>query len=141
MRGSWMVVLSLATAACGNATEPVEQNGTFQQVEAGDTIRLAYGMGAALGETGARIVFRGVVVDSRCPVDVTCVWQGDAHVKLDAIQPPGGTRQIDLHTSLEPGDAQFAGYRILLLDIAPDPVSTAPIRPQDYSVRLAISRG
>src|SRR5690606_19890291 len=78
-----VMMAALAAAACGGTTDPVDQGSVFQQVEAGDTIRLRYGQSASLGTGGARIVFRSIEADSRCPINAVCVWQGDAHIRLD----------------------------------------------------------
>lgn len=141
MRAYLTVMISaIAAAACGGTTDPVDQGSVFQQVEAGDTIRLRYGRSVSLGTSGARIVFRSIEADSRCPINVVCVWQGDAHIRLDGIEAAGSTR-IDLHTGIEPHAAEFAGYRIELLEVTPAPIDPPEARPQDYSVRLAVSRG
>lgn len=139
---SWTIlaVIAVASAAC-STPEPLEQSGSLQHVEAGDTIRLQYGGSAALGSAGARIVFSDVEADSRCPTDVTCVWAGDAHVQIEAVSPDGTTRTLDLHTTLEPMAAEFAGYRIHLVEVSPSRMDGVIVQLSDYSVRLAISRG
>jgi hypothetical protein len=138
---SWTILAVIAACAAACSTpEPFEQSGSLQHVEAGDTIRLEYGGSAALGSAGARIVFRAVAADSRCPTDVTCVWAGDAHVQIEASLD-GTTRTLDLHTTLEPMEAEFAGFRIRLIEVAPSRMDGVIVQPGDYSVRLAISRG
>ncbi|MGH7464565.1 MAG: hypothetical protein ACREK1_05275 [Longimicrobiales bacterium] len=136
-----MSLLAAAAAACGGATEPPDQAGSVRHIEAGDTVRLRYGESARLGSDGPLIVFRSVEEDSRCPVDVTCVWAGDAHVRLDASQLSGTSQPIDLHTTLDPKEAGIAGYRIRLLDVAPARTDQDAVRPEHYSILLAISRG
>lgn len=141
MKGILAVTMAaVSAAACGRTTDPVDQGSTYQHVEAGDTIRLRHGESASLGTSGARIVFRSVEADSRCPINAVCVWQGDAHIRLDGIEA-ARSMSIDLHTTLEPQEAEFAGYRIELLEVAPAPIDPPEARPDDYSVRLAISRG
>lgn len=137
---AFLLVIAGGFVAC-SSSEPLEQSALHQQVEAGDTIRLHYGESAALGDSGARIVFRSVQTDSRCPVDVTCVWAGDAHVTIEGVSPDGGTHTLDLHTTLEPLEAEFAGYRLRMVELRPSRMDGVPVQPTDYSVRLAISRG
>jgi hypothetical protein len=139
---TWMIlaVMAAGAAACSTA-EPLEHSAALQHVEAGDTIRLEYGGSASLGSTGAQIVFRAVEADSRCPVDVMCVWAGDAHVQIEAASLDGTMRTLDLHTTLEPMEAEFAGFRIRLIEVAPSRMDGVIVKPADYSVRLAISRG
>lgn len=135
-----LLVVTLSSVSCGRTTEPVSHGAELQVVEAGDTITLQYGDSALLGTGGPSITFSAVEADSRCPVNVTCVWAGDAHVRLDGRRG-AGSEPIELHTGVEPMEAVFAGYRVRLLDVAPPRREGDDVRPADYSVRLAISRG
>jgi hypothetical protein len=129
-----------ASAACGRTGEPIEPADTHQ-VQAGDTVELRFGESAQLGDAGVRITFTRVAGDSRCPVDVTCVWAGDAHVQLEATAPSADGATLDLHTGVAPVEVEFAGYRIRLTDVSPQRREADGVKPRDYSVRLAISRG
>src|SRR5712671_4055395 len=51
---------------------------------------LPLGKSAAVSGTGARITFRRVTEDSRCPVDVTCIWAGDAKIELAVSRNASG---------------------------------------------------
>ncbi|MGQ0589995.1 MAG: hypothetical protein ACT4N8_10780 [Sphingosinicella sp.] len=87
---------------------------------------------AALGET-VRIVDlvvtpRAVVEDSRCPVDVTCIWAG--RIVLRAQVNDGASRRVfdlDLGQSVQVGDGMLA-----LREVTPARHSGAPISPADY---------
>lgn len=140
MKTGIVVAALLATAACGRTTEPVGFDQTAQQVTAGDTVLLRLGESAVLDER-VRVVFRAVEGDSRCPINVQCVWAGDAQVRLDAAERDAAPQALELHTTLEPHDAVFAGYRIRLVELAPQRSEPDTIQPRHYSVRLAISRG
>ena len=129
-----------ASAACGRTGEPIEPDGTYH-VQAGDTVVLRIGEAAQLGSQGARITFARVAGDSRCPVDVTCVWAGDAHIQLDAAAPSIEGETLDLHTGMQPVEAEFAGFRIRLVEVLPQRRDPDDVETGDYSVRLAISRG
>jgi hypothetical protein len=93
------------------------------QISPGQTVQVA--------DTGLRITFQEVPDDSRCPVDVTCVWAGDATVMLSVVKPPRPAATLALHAS---GGAQneavYEGYRVKLMGLAPKPRSTSTI-PQD----------
>ncbi|HSK18347.1 MAG TPA: hypothetical protein VK912_04360 [Longimicrobiales bacterium] len=135
-----LLAVALSAVSCGRTTEPVSHGSELRVVEAGDTLTLQYGDSALLGRSGPSITFSAIEADSRCPVDVTCVWAGDAHVRLDGSRG-AGREPLELHTGIEPTEAEFAGYRIRLLDVSPPRREGDDVRPADYSVRLAISRG
>jgi hypothetical protein len=140
MRKAVTLAAAALCIACGRTTEPVDADGSTEHVTAGDTIVLTHGQTAVLGNA-ARIVFRAVESDSRCPVDVTCVWEGDAHVRLEGAAQSAEWQPLDLHTALEPREITFAGFRIQLLGVSPQRRDGDEVRQRDYSVRLAISRG
>ena len=102
---------------------------------------LAPGQTAEVEGTGLRVTFESVSADSRCPVDVTCVWEGDAVVMV-SVQATGSARlQHELHTSGRyPTEADAGDYRVRLVEVAPAPRSGASPAPGDYRVTLLVSR-
>ncbi|HEX6133420.1 MAG TPA: hypothetical protein VFZ24_05640 [Longimicrobiales bacterium] len=138
---SWIAAAALlGAAACGRATEPVEITDAPRHVAAGDTVVLRVGESAVVDNV-VRLLFRSVESDSRCPINVQCVWAGDAQIRLDAAAAESAWQPLELHTNLEPRAATFDGYRIDLVDVAPQRSEPDTIQPRHYSVRLAISRG
>lgn len=90
---------------------------------------------------GLRVGFQGVGQDSRCPIDVVCIWEGDAAVALllRAGSDPAAPRE--LHTSARGGrETIFAGYKVRLESLLPAARSTQPIRPYDYRATLVVER-
>ena len=87
-----------------------------------------------------RIGFGGVRSDSRCPVDVICVWQGDAAVEIGVAFGMGPTVPYVLHTALEPRSVELGIYRITLAEVRPVPVSTSRIPPDHYVAGLRLER-
>ncbi|HEX6308195.1 MAG TPA: hypothetical protein VFZ69_08415 [Longimicrobiales bacterium] len=138
---SWIALAALiGIAACGRATEPVGTTDMPVHVTAGDTVLLRLGESALIDDT-VRLLFRSVEADSRCPLNVQCVWAGDAQIRLDAAGSTSAWQALELHSNVEPRAATFAGYRIQLVDIAPQRTHPDTIQPRHYSARLAISRG
>ena len=91
-------------------------------------------------DTVMRIGFGGVGADSRCPVDVMCVWQGDAAVEIGVAFGEGPTVPYVLHTALEPRGVELGIYRITLVEVRPVPVSTSRIPPNQYVAGLRLER-
>ncbi len=92
-------------------------------------------------DTSLTIVFEDVESDSRCPVRVTCVWAGDAVVRLRLEVPRARPVRHTLHTSEQLGRAiTHEGTRIQLVTLEPLPSpEAAPLR-HDYRLTLAIER-
>jgi hypothetical protein len=131
------VILVLGVPGCESPSEaPGEQysllTGGAQEV----TVR--YGDEVAVNGSVIRVAFGEVLSDSRCAVDVTCVWAGNAEVQLGIRAGMGPTYALLVNTTLEPRFADWQGIRVTLLELKPAPRSDRPIRPEDYSVRLKL---
>ena len=73
------------------------------------------------------------IEDSRCPLDVTCVWEGNvtAMINLD-------NKTLDASAYFTPGlTVTFPPYEITMTDIQPHPIST---EKPDYVATLELSR-
>jgi hypothetical protein len=102
------------------------------------TVILFRGQHALIGSEPLEIVFRDVVEDSRCPTDVTCVWAGNGKVRLRLTLGTGSESTADLNTGLLPSRTEVGPYRITLVELSPDPVSTASIPPERYRINLLV---
>lgn len=89
---------------------------------------------------GLRVTFTRVLEDSRCPVDVVCVWAGNAKVELELALTGHGQSTAELNSTLEPQEVEFAGYLVRYLDLEPRPKSGQPIDPRAYRLTLVVSR-
>ncbi|MGQ9477281.1 MAG: hypothetical protein ACUVRH_02170 [Candidatus Bipolaricaulia bacterium] len=98
------------------------------------------GIGQTAQVEGLQVTFTKVLEDSRCPVDVVCVWAGNAKVELELALSDHGRSTIELNSTLEPREISFAGYLVRYIDLKPHRKSTQPIDPQAYRLTLVISR-
>ncbi len=101
---------------------------------------LRFGDAKPVGLDGLMVGFEGVQVESRCPIGVFCVWEGDAECLL-WMQPPGGEAEyFALHTYHVWDQHHDVGpYRMILLEVEPYPVFGEPIAPQDYFVTVLVT--
>ncbi|PKL82027.1 MAG: hypothetical protein CVV24_12220 [Ignavibacteriae bacterium HGW-Ignavibacteriae-3] len=83
--------------------------------------------------------FEGVGADSRCGVDVVCVWAGDGEVFLK-VSANNSSQRYTLHTNLDPREISVNGYVIQLVNLFPAPRSDRRINQQDYNIDLRISK-
>ena len=121
------VVALLAAAGC-TPVAPTEG------VPLGRPFTLQPGTGGQIEGTDLRVIFQGVVSDSRCPADAICVQAGDAVVELRV-----GTALVLLRSASAP--EQVVGiYRVRLTRVEPYPASSQPIAPGDYRATLIVTR-
>jgi hypothetical protein len=133
MREAKTAALALLVAACGLSTGPGTTGDDDPQ-----TVELGVGDEVAIPGTVLRVPFLGVEEDSRCPVDVTCVWEGNAAVELGLTASSGPTHLHVLNTALEPKAVDFNGVRVTLVGVAPQPRDGEPIPADDYVITLRL---
>lgn len=123
--------LIFAVAACATVDTAVV-------ADPGAEFNLAVGKSATISGTGYRIAFNRVTEDSRCPVDVQCVWAGDAKIELTISRSgaPGDTRVI----SLTPpnSDATVGDVKFRFVSLAPTPRQSEPPASRAYVARLMV---
>ena len=86
--------------------------------------------------------FVDVPQDSRCPIGVQCVWEGDGTVVLAVLTAgTSDTTRIELHTSSKfATQATYKDLNIRLQKLDPYPQKDMKIAPADYVTTLAIAR-
>lgn len=110
------------------------------EVGLGEEFLLPIGQEARITGENLRISFEDVIEDSRCPLNVTCIWEGRAssivQFTYDSI-----TYRVVLN---EPGLTDqamdmFLGY-VIDYHLTPYPGEAADIAKEDYRLQLAIRK-
>jgi len=130
-------LLAVAITGCGDPTTP-DLDRDSALLPASREIVLEYGDDIRLKGSVIRLSFGEVLEDSRCPVDVTCVWEGNGKVVIGIAAGMGPTHALILNTSLEPRSVVWSGIRVTLLELTPSPHSGTSIPAEDYAVRLRL---
>lgn len=98
------------------------------------------GVGQSAAVDGLEIRFAEVAEDSRCALDVTCVWEGNGAVVLQLSSDGTAVEAVTVNTTVEPRSVERGGLAIRIAALEPQPVSTVTIDPEDYRVELEVSR-
>jgi len=130
LRSTSAILLIAAASACGAA------NPAAPQVPLDMEITLAPGETAALKDADLRIGFVEVAEDSRCPSDAQCVWAGEVKVRLSLRRGQDEATRQDVR---EGDAASLDAYRVVVVRVLPQPVSTRPTRPEDYRTTLKVT--
>jgi hypothetical protein len=85
-----------------------------------------------------RMSFQRAGEDSRCPIDVVCVWQGNAAVELALGIGTGPSYPFVLNTANGAPAVEHGGYRVTLLDLAPAPRAGVEIPPDEYRATVRV---
>jgi hypothetical protein len=138
-----LAACALMGAGCAPSlpTEETASSPVAVVTEVGETFDLRPGEEASIPEDDTRFRFDGVTEDSRCPIGVTCVWEGEVKVQVTVFYGDGTVHEAELSIpGGEPGPvapervgrAVAAGYVVHLLEVAPYPVAEDP--PSDEPV-------
>ena len=83
------------------------------------------------------------IEDSRCPSDVTCVWEGEVKISVYVVKdknPLGNFTLTSRAGDKNMATQTFDGYSIQVIEVNPYPVSTKQIPLSDYVVTLVVSK-
>lgn len=101
---------------------------------------LPIGKTASISGSPARITFRQVRDDSRCPRNVVCVWAGDARIEV-SVAREGLPSETGVLTLSSPGnETQVGGLFVRFVSLAPYPESPQPNTPRPYVAELVVRR-
>jgi hypothetical protein len=101
---------------------------------------LGIGQTANIDEEKLVIKFKAVLEDSRCPINVVCVWAGNGEVEFEVLDIDGQNKTIILNTEDEPRAATLKGHKLKLISLNPPRIDGVSISPGDYSVMLLVER-
>jgi hypothetical protein len=104
----------------------------------GEEVALKLGQRVVIDGGKLNIQFVKVLEDSRCPRNVTCVWQGQAVSSLEISKSNGSVDNLELiEPGLNDGFSQivFSDYRIYY-HLKPYPENTAGIDENEYRLAL-----
>ena len=100
------------------------------------------GIGQTANIEGEKLVikFKAVLEDSRCPVNVVCVWAGNGKVEFEILDIDGQNKTVTLNTEEEPRVTTLKGHNLKLISLNPLRIDGVSISPGDYSVTLLVER-
>lgn len=134
------LAFGVALAGCASSRLPTEPV-VISLAEAADSVKVR--VGQTIVVEGIRIRFTAVESDSRCASDVVCIWAGDAVANIVVEQNcncESPAFVLKLHTNLEPHSGTAYGFSVELLQLAPYPRASTPIKPDAYSAWLRIKK-
>jgi hypothetical protein len=93
----------------------------------------------SIGETktinGLKVTLNKVVADSRCAVDVQCIWAGNLTANVTLVADTGRTT-VDL-VSDKPAHP-FGTRKISIVNVAPSNVASHPTEPSAYRITFKV---
>ena len=103
-----------------------------------DQFQLKINQIASLEHDTIKVKFLNVTSDSRCPTDVTCVWEGEAKIVVNIMKDGQDLGDFNLTSRTGQNDQVFDGHHIQITTIDPSPMSDKKIALSDYVVTFTI---
>ncbi|MET0534056.1 MAG: hypothetical protein ABW171_07510 [Steroidobacter sp.] len=131
MKSHLVTLLLIATlAGCQSTGAPDAHVASLNQ-----EIPLAPGEHAAFSQQRLDLEFIRVIEDSRCPSDANCVWAGEVKLQVATRLNAAAAEQHEI-TSARP--ATVGAFRIVVVQVQPEKISTREIPAEDYRVTLKV---
>ncbi len=93
----------------------------------------------AVRGTRIRLKFIELIEDSRCPVDVQCIWAGNARIKV-SLSKNGRSEIVELNTTVPKTSVQFGGYEFRFVGLSPSPRSNIRINRYGYVATVELRK-
>ncbi len=131
---SLVAVLALISVM-GCAGPPSEVSASL-----GQEFTLTLGQTSSIAGEGLKIQFIEVISDSRCPINVICVWEGRASCLVEFTQGDTAYRIVLTEPGLtDHGADMFRDYKVTF-HLKPYPGEVENISKEDYRLQLTISK-
>jgi len=129
----------LVTAFTTTATCAPEVDG--EAVSLGESFSLAVGQSASIDGEELTIEFIDIIADSRCPLDVQCIWQGEVACLVEITYSGTGQQRVLTYPGLtqEPSETQFGSYQFTF-SVGPYPEAGKEIKKDEYRLNLLINK-
>ena len=135
-----LTIVFVGCFACKNASEAFFLKDTIAyNLVLGDTSVIKVRETLINEEKGISILMDSVLSESRCPLGVECIWEGNAAVRFVFKSDNLETKFI-LNTALIPKDTTINGYKISLLNLLPYPIYSHPASYSEYHANIIVQK-
>ncbi len=130
---SFLLTTTILSACNSSPTDPASNLPVTVQLQVGESVVLASG--------GLSVSYLETTQDSRCPVAVECVWEGEGVVRISLSDDGGVLGSPSLSTNVHgssPTAVRLDRYLLTLIELDPYPETPGGIPPSDYRLTLRI---
>lgn len=132
MKKYLLLLMALVLVSCldfmTNSTDEKEEevvlNQSKYEIKFGETINT---------QNIGKVSFTDVLEDSRCPIDVECVWEGNLKISLEI-----DGNKYELNTALEPKSIVVNDLKISIYEALPERISTIENKKEEYKITLMV---
>ncbi len=133
---TFAILIGLALAACVGAD-------TDSEASLGSQFQIGLNESVSVKPGDIVLKLLDVPEDSRCPVDVVCIWAGKATTIVNVTKDGRDLGEFELAlipSNNEEATVIFDGHTITLIRLDPKPRSTEPIDLSDYIATFLVDK-
>ncbi len=105
-----------------------------------DTVKIKYKETVHHEKENISLTFNSLISDSRCPIGVLCVWEGNAKIGFK-FSNQNNSVNFSLHTYRNfTRDTTLLGYNIKLISVSPYPHVDYSYSANQYQVEVVVVR-
>lgn len=107
----------------------------LEELKESDPVVGNVSVGKTIYINGVKITLNKIIQDSRCPIDVVCVWAGNVTANV-TLQSNTDKETIDIYS--DKGAVAFDSYQISLEKISPSSKADTEIKPENYILTFKV---
>lgn len=124
------ILVPLSLFGCAKSTE--------NEFSLGQEFTLSAGQSVSIAGENLKIQFIEVINDSRCPINVTCIWEGRASCLVQFTQGDTAYKVVLTEPGLtDRAEDMFQDYKVTF-HLKPYPGEVENISKEDYQLQLTI---
>jgi hypothetical protein len=115
-----------------------KQSRQAEMIRLGQEFELKINQDATIEGEGLTVAFESVLEEGRCPEGLTCVWAGNAKIKIKLSKKAQKPGAVELNTGVKPKSSSFLNYEIKLVALNPRPKGDKPVEKNEYKATLVV---
>jgi hypothetical protein len=136
-----LAIVALCAAVAGCTPTPTDPASTALALDG--TVELAVGSEVLVPGTDVKIRLREVAEDSRCPVDLACIWEGNARViivtVIDGIEQAHALNSSSAEWLEGSTRVEAGSHTITFESLLPEPRDGVAIPQKEYRLTILLS--
>ena len=140
MRKHYQALFFAAVMISSGLSMPTSFGALMQTAVSEDQFQLKVNQTASFESDTIKVKFLNVTSDSRCPTDVTCVWEGEAKIVVNIMKDGQDLGDFNLSSRAVQNNQAFDGHQIQVTQIEPSPTSGKKIALSDYIATFSITK-
>jgi len=136
----FLVAITLVCSFLACEKTSISNSPAAKELILNDTLTIAYQDTLRNTDENSWLTFSSLVADSRCAINVVCVWEGNAEISFTFFN---GVKSASFNLNTHPmfgRDTTVLGFDFSLIEVDPYPHIDSLYTAEDYSVSVLMTK-